>query len=203
MVFATKKMKLVPGRGQSLLELMIDKGYQFTLDTLDGNEVVAKKTFPLVLTFFTFILFFNLVKFIPGYESTFFGSYHLLKPLHADLNMTLALGVTSFVFVQYMGMHVLGPMKYISKFINVKKPLSIPLGLIELVSEFAKMFSLAFRLFGNIFAGGVLLLLAGTVSHYVLPVPVILFEIFVAFLQSGIFALLTIVYVKLSVDEPH
>ncbi len=199
----SKKLRSVPGKVQSLVELMIEKGYEFALDTLDGNESVTRKAFPLILTFFVFILFFNLIKFIPGYESTFFGKYHLLKPIHADLNMTLALGITSFIFVQFVGMYVLGPMKYISKFINLKKPQTIPLGLIELVSEFAKMFSLSFRLFGNIFAGGILLLLAGSLTHFFLPVPVMLFEIFVAFLQAGIFALLTLVYVKLSVSEPH
>lgn len=203
MILLAKKLKQIPGRIQSIFELAIDKGYEFALNTLDGNEEIAKKTFPLVLTFFVFILFFNLVKFIPGYESTFFGKYHLFKPIHADLNMTLALGITSFIYVQFVGMYVLGAKTYISKFINLKKPLSIPLGLIELVSEFAKMFSLSFRLFGNIFAGGILLLIAGSVTHYVLPVPVMLFEIFVAFLQAGIFALLTLVYVKLSVSEPH
>ena len=198
-----KKLQIVPGRVQSLFELMMEKGYDFALDTLDGNKEVAQKTFPLLVTFFVFILFFNLVKFIPGYESTFFGDYHLLKPIHADLNMTLALGITSFIYVQFVGMYVLGPLTYISKFINLKKPLSIPIGLIELVSEFAKMFSLSFRLFGNIFAGGILLLLAGSVTHYLLPVPVMLFEVAVAFLQAGIFSLLTLVYVKLSVSDPH
>ena len=203
MLVLAKRLKTIPGKIQAMFELMIEKGYQFALDTLDGNEEVTRKAFPLILTFFVFIVFFNLVKFIPGYEALFFGEYHLLKPIHADLNMTLALGITSFVFVQFVGMYVLGPMKYISKFINLKKPQTIPLGLIELVSEFAKMFSLSFRLFGNIFAGGILLLLAGSLSHFILPVPIILFEVFIAFLQGGIFALLTLVYVKLSVTEPH
>jgi len=197
------RLKMIPGKIQSLFELIVEKGYQFTLDTLDGNEKIARKTFPLVASFFVFIVFFNLIKFIPGYESTYFGDYHLLKPLHSDLNMTLALGITSFIFVQVIGVFVLGVFKYSSKFINIKKPLTIPLGIIELVSEIAKMFSLSFRLFGNIFAGGILLLLAGQLTHFLLPVPIMLFEIFVAFLQAGIFALLTIVYVKLSVSEPH
>lgn len=198
-----KRLKTVPGKVQGLVELMVEKGYDFALDTLDGNREVTDKAFPLILTFFVFILFFNLIKFIPGYESTFFGDYHLFKPVHADLNMTLALGITSFIFVQFVGVYMLGAKKYISKFINIKKPQTIPLGIIELISEFAKMFSLSFRLFGNIFAGGILLLLVGSVSHYLLPVPIMLFEVFIAFLQAGIFALLTLVYVKLSVSEPH
>jgi len=198
-----KNLKTIPGRVQSLFELAVDKGYEFTLTTLEGREDVARKTFPLVISLFLFILFFNLIKFIPGYESTYFNGVHLFKPLHADLNMTLALGITAFIFVQFVGIYTIGFTKYFSKFINLKKPLTIPLGLIELISEFSKMFSLSFRLFGNIFAGGILLLLAGKLSHYVIPVPVMMFEIAVAFLQAGIFSLLTIVYVKLATDEPH
>jgi len=203
MLLISLRLKTVPGKVQSLFELIVEKGYQFTLDTLDGNEKIARKTFPLIASFFVFIVFFNLIKFIPGYESTYFGDYHLLKPIHSDLNMTLALGITAFIFVQFMGVFVLGVFKYSSKFINLKKPLSIPLGLIELVSEAAKLVSLSFRLFGNILVGGILLLLVANMVHFVAPVPVMLFEIFVAFLQGGIFALLTLIYVKLAVDEPH
>ncbi len=203
LLLVSARLKMIPGKVQSLFELVVEKGYAFTLETLDGNEKVARKVFPLIASLFVFILFFNLIKFIPGYESTFFGDYHLLKPLHADLNMTLALGITAFIAIQIAGVAVLGFWKYGSKFINIKKPLTIPIGLIELIAEVAKLFSLSLRLFINIFVGGVLLLLVNSLSHFVLPVPILLFEIFIAFLQAGVFALLTLMYVKLATDEPH
>ena len=196
------RLKTVPGRVQSLFEIIVDKGYEYTLSVLE-NEKVAKKTFPLIASFFVFIVFFNLIKFIPGAESLRYNDYILFKPLHSDFNMTLALGITAFIFIQVAGIFVLGIFKYGGKFVNIKKPLSIPIGLIELVSEAAKLVSLSFRLFGNILVGGILLLLVSHAVHFVAPVPVMLFEIFVAFLQAGIFALLTLIYVKLAIDEPH
>ena len=200
---ASRKFSLVPSKMQLVFESVVEYGYNQTLELLDGKEEIARKVFPMVAALFLFILFFNLVKFIPGAESLRFGDYHLFRPLHADLNMTLALGVTAFIFVQFLGIYVLGALTYAAKYLNFKNPASLPIGFIELVSEFAKMFSLSFRLFGNIFAGGLLLLLAGSVTHVFLPIPIIFFEIFVAFLQAGIFALLTLVYVKLAVTEPH
>ena len=202
LVLATRKLSTVPGKGQSLLELGIEKGYDFTKGILE-SESVARKTFPLIASLFVFILFFNLIKFVPGYESLNFDGIHVFKPIHGDLNMTLALGITAFIFIQMSGILVLGFWKYGSKFINIKKPLTIPIGLIELVAEIAKLFSLSLRLFINIFVGSVLLLLVGALSHFVLPVPVMLFEVFIAFLQAGIFSLLTLMYVKLAIDEPH
>lgn len=198
----SKSLKLVPSKLQLVLESMFKGGYDYCLSVLE-DEKVTKKVYPLVVTLFIFILFFNLIKFIPGTESLTYNGHLLLKPIHTDLNMTLALSIVAFIFIQFMGIFVLGVFKYGSKFINLKKPLSIPLGIIELISELAKLVSLAFRLFGNVFVGGVLLLLVASASHYVLPVPVMFFEIFVAFLQAGIFAMLTLFYVKIAISEPH
>lgn len=197
------RLKTIPGKMQSVFELLVEKGYDFTLQTLEGNHTLARRTFPLIASLFVFILFFNLIKFIPGFESLKYNGLHFFKPIHADLNMTLALAITAFIFVQVMGIFVLGVFKYASKFVNIKKPLTIPLGVIELISEAAKLVSLSFRLFGNILVGSILLLLVAHTMHVVAPVPVMLFEVFVACLQAFIFALLTLIYVKLAVDEPH
>ncbi len=202
LVIFFSRLKLVPGKAQSLCELIVEKGYEYTESVLE-NETLSRKTFPLIASLFVFIVFFNVIKFIPGAESLQYNGYIFFKPLHSDFNMTLALGITAFIFIQCMGIFVLGFFRYSSKFINLKKPLAIPIGLIELVSEVAKLVSLSFRLFGNILVGGILLLLVSHTVHLLLPVPVMLFEVFVAFLQAGIFALLTLIYVKLAVDEPH
>ena len=81
--------------------------------------------------------------------------------------------------------------------------MSIPLGLIELISEIAKLVSLSFRLFGNILVGGILLMLLASISHYFLPLPIMFFEIFVALLQATLFAVLTLFYIKMAISEPH
>ena len=198
----TRKMKLVPTKPQMIFESLVQGMYDYVSNTLD-NEKVTAVTFPLILSLFIFILFFNLVKFIPGTESLLFNGVHLLKPIHSDLNMTIGISIISVVFIQVVGMFSLGFFKYWSKFINFKKPATIPIGIIELISEAAKLVSLSFRLFGNILVGGILLLLLAQVSHFIVPIPVMLFEIFVAFLQAGIFSILTLFYVKMAIDEPH
>jgi F-type H+-transporting ATPase subunit a len=193
---------LIPGKFQMLTEDLVDGVRNYTIDTLE-NEKVGKKVYPLIITIFVFILFFNLIKFIPGFEVLKFGDYHFFKSLHSDLNMTIALAVVSFVVIQAFGISVLGFFKYGSKFINLKKPLSIPIGLIELVSEMSKLISLSFRLFGNILAGTIIMLILEEISHLGLPIPVMFFEIFVAVLQAAIFAMLTLFYIKLAISEPH
>jgi F-type H+-transporting ATPase subunit a len=77
------------------------------------------------------------------------------------------------------------------------------LGLIELISEIAKLVSLSFRLFGNILVGGILLMLLASVAHYFLPLPILFFELFVAILQATLFAVLTLFYIKMAISEPH
>ena len=202
LVVAVKKLKLIPSKKQLSFEMMIQGIYDFVADTLQ-NDKVTRWAFPLIISLFMVILFFNLVKFIPGTESLFFKDYQLLKPIHKDLNMTLALSVVAVIFVQFVGIFSLGFFKYWSKFINFKKPLSIPLGLLELISEAAKMVSLSFRLFGNMLIGGILILLASQISHFLLPIPVLLFEVFIAVLQAGVFAVLVLMYIKLAIEEPH
>lgn len=202
LVVAAKKLKLIPSKKQLSFEMVTQGIYDFVAKTLD-NDKVTRWAFPLIISLFFVILFFNLVKFIPGTESIFFKDYQLLKPIHKDLNMTLALAVVAVIFVQFVGMFSLGFFKYWSKFINLKKPLSIPLGLLELVSEGAKMVSLSFRLFGNMLIGGILIILVSQITHFLIPVPVLLFEVFIAVLQAGVFAVLVLMYIKLAIDEPH
>ena len=201
-VLFSRHLKAVPSRIQLVFELIVEKGFDYCKEVL-GDEGLARKTFPLVASLFLFILFFNLIKFIPGAESITFDGHIFFKPLHADLNMTFALGLVAFIFVQFMGFFVLGAGRYIGKFVSYRRLHMLPLGLIEIISELAKLVSLSFRLFGNVLVGGILLLLLSHIFHYFLPVPVLLFEIFVAVLQASIFAMLTLIYVKLATDEPH
>ncbi len=206
-IFIIKKSDLRPSKLQLVMEFFIAGGYDFTKQSL-GDEKLAKKVYPLIASLFFVILFFNLTKFIPGMESITFNGFHLFKPVHSDLNMTLALAVVSFIAIQALGIIILGFWKYGNKFIQPKLlwgflPILNPLGILEAVSEFAKIISLSFRLFVNIFVGGVLIILLQELTHFMLPIIAMMFEVFVAFLQAGIFALLTLFYIKLATLEPH
>ena len=100
-------------------------------------------------------------------------------------------------------MSFLGALKYASKFISFKSPLSFVIGIIELISEMARIITFSFRLFGNIFAGKVLILVLMAFVPLILPVPLLAFEVFVGFIQAAIFALLTLFFIKIAVEEPH
>lgn len=105
--------------------------------------------------------------------------------------------------IEYAGISVVGALKYIGKFITFKSPLAFFVGIIELISEFGRLLSFSFRLFGNIFAGKTLILVAIFFLPYLVPVPIMAFELFVGFIQAVVFAMLTLFFIKLAVAEPH
>ncbi|MGB0384978.1 MAG: F0F1 ATP synthase subunit A [Ardenticatenaceae bacterium] len=123
-----------------------------------------------------------------------------------DLNFTFALALIAMFMVQFYGVQALG-LSYFSKFFNFKGgAMGIFMGLIELISEFAKILSFAFRLFGNIFGGQVLLFVMAFLVPWFLPVPFYGLELFVGFIQAFVFAILTLVFFALAVishDEEH
>lgn len=115
----------------------------------------------------------------------------------ADLNTTIALGLVSQVMAQLIGVRYLG-LAYFKKFFNFKDPIMAFVGLLEMVSEFSKVISYAFRLFGNIFAGEVLLVVMTFLVPLVVPMPFYGLEIFVGFIQALVFSLLTLVFFNIA-----
>jgi F-type H+-transporting ATPase subunit a len=121
-----------------------------------------------------------------------------------DLNTPLALAIISFFVAEFSGILTLGVLKYGSKFVNFKGgAMGFIIGLLEIIGDLARLVSLSFRLFGAIFAGEVLLLVIGYFAPYVAPVPLMAFEVFIGLLQAAIFAILTLAYIKLAVEDPH
>lgn len=121
-----------------------------------------------------------------------------LRAPSADLNMTLALGLISVILIQYFGLKALGP-EYLVRFFNFKEgPMFTVIGFIELISEFIRIISFAFRLFGNIFAGEVVLVVMAYLFPYMLPLPFYAFELFVAAMQAVIFSVLTLVFMSMA-----
>ena len=123
--------------------------------------------------------------------------------MNTDLNVTLALAIISFLVIELTGIITIGFLKYFTKFVNLKSVLGFFIGIIELFSEIARLISFSFRLFGNIFAGEVLILVAIAFVPLIAPVPLMLFEVFVGFIQAAIFSLLTLFFIKIAVTEPH
>lgn len=142
---------------------------------------------------------------LPQDEQTGLVFVPVLRSAYADVNMTLALALISVLVTQYFGIRSLGFLHYASKFfVNPFKDfIGSFVGFLELVSEFAKMISFSFRLFGNIFAGEVLLVTISFLAPFIAPVPFYGLEIFVGFVQALVFALLTLVFMKMAVTSHH
>lgn len=199
--------RMIPGKLQNMFEILFDfvLGY---MEEILGSRKLAMTYFPLIITIFLFIFTSNLFDFLP-----FFGAVGIVKggeflplfrPVNSDLNVTLALAIIAFVVIEASGVALLGFLKYLGKFVNFKGgAMGFFIGLMELISNTARLISFSFRLFGNIFAGEVLIAVVILFVPYVLPVPLLMFETFVALVQAGIFALLTLIFVKMAIMEPH
>lgn len=206
--FATKKMKMVPNGIQNFMEMVIEWLYNL-IESVTGNEKQTKKFLPIVATIFLLVLFCNWLGLIPGVGSL--GIWEegpegeILVPLFrstsADLNFTLALAIMSVGAAQIFGVSTLGLFKYGKKFINFKNPILFFVGILELIGETAKMVSFSFRLFGNVFAGEVLLLVISFLVPYVVPLPFYFLEVIVGVIQAFIFSMLTLVFLKMAVTQ--
>jgi len=202
-----RRLKLTPSRFQTLFEWLVEFVYDYIAETL-GSRDLARKFFPYLCTIFLFVFTANLIEFTPGIGSI--GFFHgteffpLLRSVNTDLNVTLMLAILSFLVIEITGILVIGAWKYAGKFINVRNGfIGFFVGIVEFFSEIARIISFSFRLFGNIFAGEVLILVIIYFLPFVAPVPVMMFELFVGFVQAAIFALLTLFFIKIAIMEPH
>ncbi len=209
-VLIRNRITIVPGRLQIIAESLVGGVYDYVEAVLE-NQTLARRFFPLIMTIFIFILSMNWIGLLPGVDSIglfqeTYGESELIPffhPVHTDLNMTIALAIIAFVAIELSGVLIIGLFKYAGKFINFSSPLNFLIGIIELFSELARLISFSFRLFGNIFAGKTLLLIAMFFVPFILPVPILAFEIFIGFIQAFIFAVLTLFFIKLAIAEPH
>jgi len=165
----------------------------------------AEKYFPLVATIFIFILCSNFLGIFPGVGSITYHHTPLFRSPAADLNFTLAFAIVSVIVTNMIGMASVGAFAHLSKYFNFTNPINFFIGILELVSEFAKIVSLSFRLFGNVFAGEVLLIIIFSLAPYFIPLPFLLLEVFVGLIQAFVFAMLTLVSVSLhtTMDSEH
>src|SRR3989338_334242 len=171
-IILNRKIAIVPRGFQNLIESFFEAMLGFA-DNITGDRKRTIKFFPLVATIFFFVLFSNFVELVPGLGSIGIFEEHegkqilipFIRSTSADLNFTLALAIISVVAAQIYGMKELGFFTHWSNhFVPPwKSPAIIGsfVGILELISEFAKIISFSFRLFGNIFAGAGLLLRVG------------------------------------------
>lgn len=205
--FIGRSLKPVPGKGQVAVEELVTLVYSYVKDAL-GSERFANMYFPLIMTIGVFFMVANLLGLTPimeaigihGHDGSFIPLFY---PVNADLNVPLALAIISFLTIEISGIVHLGFFTYVRKFLNFSSPIAFGVGLLEIIGNLARLVSLSFRLFGNILAGHILLIVIMFFLPYFAPLPFIGFEIFIGLMQAAIFALLTLFFIKLSIDEPH
>lgn len=219
---ATRKIERVPRGLQNVAEIMVDGLYSLVSSIAPPNK--TKAFLPIIATFFFLILFGNYLGLLPGvgsigfykpaeltHEESFpherltmnnkpvFVPY--LRAMNSDLNTTMALAIVSVIITHYLAIKYLGLTSYIGKFLSLN-PIFLFVGLLELFGELTKIASLSFRLFGNIFAGEVLLTTATTsIFAYIAPIPFYFLEFLVAFVQALIFAMLTLVFMVILTEK--
>ncbi len=222
-----RRAQLIPGRLQSVVEMVVE----FLLGLVEGTagKKLGQRIFPLIGGLFIFIIVANYTGLLPGIGTI--GIWHegkhalvaasegatgtehggrtlvpLFRPPTADLNMTLAMALISYVAFQVAGISAHGVWGRIKHMAN--PPFLLP---IEIISELSRIVSLSFRLFGNIFAGETLLTvmygLANaikiTVVGLVIPVIFLYLEVLFGFIQALIFAVLTLIYIALASAHEH
>lgn len=221
-------LKKIPKGIQNLFEIIIEEA-ELLCDQVTNSRIITNKAFPIVFAVFMFVLLNNWMGILPlgGIGFIEIGEHGkafipLFRSGTADINGTLPLAIMSVIGANIFGIISIGLWKTINKYVNlnalgsiftkVKKdpmilmtaPIMFAVGFLELIGEFAKIASLSFRLFGNVFAGEVLLASMGALIAYVLPTPFMLLEVLVGVIQAFIFAILTLVYYTISsMDHEH
>ncbi|MSR84915.1 ATP synthase F0 subunit A [Candidatus Uhrbacteria bacterium] len=219
-------VKEIPGRFQTFLEMILEFLLKF-FDQVTGDREKSKRFLPIAGTLFFFILISNWMGLLPGTGSI--GVWHvvhgerelvpLLRPANSDLNLTLAMALVSVIGAHLVGIITLGMWRHTNKFIQIGnvlkalislKPINIltalvefVVGIIEIFSEFAKIASLSLRLFGNIFAGEVLMVVISSLVAFLVPLPFMAIELIVGIVQATVFATLTLVYLTMMTMPPH
>jgi F-type H+-transporting ATPase subunit a len=199
-----RKIALVPGKVQSIFELALEELLSL-MDSVLGTREKSERYLPLIATIFFFVITSNWLGLLPGVGSLIWKeggeNIPLLRSGAADLNFTLALGVIAVVGINLFGILAIGIKSHAGKFFNVKGPIDFFVGILEFISEFAKIVSFSFRLFGNVFAGEVLLTIVAFLVPYVIPLPFLFLEIFVGFIQAFVFSMLALVFVAIATTE--
>ena len=184
------KLEMVPGSGQNFWEVTVGGLMDFFTENL--GEAGAKMLFPMMATFFLYIILANMIGLIPGFMSP-------------TSNLNITLGMTIIVWVTH---HVLGfkthGLSYYKHFMGPSKALAPFMFILEIISNFARLISLSMRLFGNIFAKEVLLavlfMLAGA---FFAPLPILCLGVLVSVIQAVVFVLLAVLYCAGSLEHAH
>ncbi len=205
-IYIKKNLLLIPNKVQVAIESLTETFYQLTESVAENR---AQKIFPYFMSFFLFILLANWMGILPGVGTI--GFFHiedhkriltpLLRSATSDLNTTLALALVSAFATHMLSVSSLGIKDYLSRYFSLN-PINLFIGVLEIISEITKVVSLSFRLFGNVFAGEVVLLTVSSIFAFIFPLPFLALEIVVGFVQALVFSMLTMAFMAI-LTTPH
>ncbi len=216
-VYASRKLKLRPSRFQLFVEQLVISFHSLTKNIL-GSIKAADTMLPLIGALFIFFGVSNIIALIPGVTSITYSGVALFRTPTNDFNMTFSIALAMVILMNIISIKSVGVLGYIGKFFKFKEVylgfkkgfgagmLSIVdfiIGLLDIISELAKVFSLSLRLFGNMFAGEILA--AVLLGAFAIAVPSIWLgmNLFVGILQAMVFGALTAAYYGLAVEQPE
>lgn len=217
-----RNLKPIPNRFQAMIEIFFEGAYGF-IRSVVGEDEKTKKIFPFVFTLFIFILLANLATFIPGQSAITLareeGAVPVFRAIMSDYGLVFLLTMIVVITVQIVAIAVNGPFGYIGRFINVKGIvlffksaakgefkfgllaqgfLDFFLGIMDIVGEFAKIASLSFRLFGNMFAGEILTAVMMFLAPFFVPLPFLFLGVLTAVVQAFVFSVLTLIFITMA-----
>lgn len=202
-ITVNRKIALIPGKLQTITESITTGFYNITESVAGEN---AKNIFPFFMSFFLFILIANWTGLIPGITAVGIREEEhiipLLRPLTSDFNATLALALISVGATHILSIKTIGIKDYLSRYFSLN-PINLFIGFLEIISEITKIISLSFRLFGNIFAGEIVLGTVSTIFAFLFPLPFLMLEFIVGLVQALVFSMLTMAFMAILMTPHH
>jgi len=176
------------------------------VESVIPDKKLARQIAPLALSIFFVMLFSYWMSVLPGLESITYNHVPILRSLAADLNFTFAVAIIVFITVQYHALRAHGPIGNLGRYFRnpIKDPIGSFEGALEFIGEFSRYAALSVRMFGNCFAGEILLVIIGVLTSYfsVLALPLFMaFELFIGFVQAYVFFILTVIFTSLAVEH--
>lgn len=215
MIFLNKKIALKPGVLQVIIEQFLE-GVMGLIDQITGRREVSEKIFAIITSLFIFIGISNLIGLIPGLTSITYEGSPILRTPTTDFNTTFALALGLMILVQIQSLKDWGIMGYVGRFIKIKEIyygfkkgigegaiaiIDFLIGLLDIISEIAKVVSLSVRLFGNIYAGEILMVIIMGGLAYGLPAVWLGMNMFTGIIQALVFGALVAAYYGTALKE--
>lgn len=185
------------------------EGMLSQINSVIPDKAIARRITPLAMTIFFYVLISYWMSILPGLDSIKWNGDPILRSIAADMNFTFALAFVSLIATQIYAIRQLGGLGNLKRYFRnpLKDPLGAFEGILELIGEISRYTALSLRLFGNCFAGEVLLLIMSVLTGYfaALALPVFMaFELFIGFIQAYVFFILTVIFTSLAISHgPH